>query len=125
MRPIGPHCTSREHGTTVRWIIVSKIVKFKTVLSVLYDYLSILAANLHGVRHFESKNHMTDVDRLKSEFSKAKQALLSKLFDLDEPASEKEVQSVLDHMSRVFNELLISRQLQANQTSFCDIRSVL
>ena len=51
---------------------------------------------------------MANVHKLKNEFDKAKQALLSRIFDLDGPISEEEVQAILDRMSRVFNELLIS-----------------
>jgi hypothetical protein len=51
---------------------------------------------------------MPNVYALRIEFNKAKQALLSKLFNRDEPASEEDIQAALDHMSRVFNELLLS-----------------
>jgi hypothetical protein len=51
---------------------------------------------------------MANVHKLKNEFDEAKQALLSRIFDLDESISETEVQAILDRMSRVFNELLIS-----------------
>ena len=51
---------------------------------------------------------MVDVDNLRTKFNKVKQTLLSSLFGHETPVSEEDIQALVDHMSRLFNELLIS-----------------
>jgi hypothetical protein len=50
---------------------------------------------------------MADVKRLKRQFEEAKQALLDHLFT-GEPRDAVAVQSILDRMSRIFNQILLS-----------------
>lgn len=51
---------------------------------------------------------MTDVQALRAEFDSAKRALVHSLFGSDQQVSEQEVQAALDHLTRVFNKLLLS-----------------
>ena len=65
---------------------------------------------------------MADVDNLRIKFNKVKQTLLSKLFYGESPVSEEEIQALVDHMSRIFNELLISTLENIDQIPKSDQR---